>query len=195
MIDSQVLYLNQYWNKYNPELPLVTAVYQPIVANMGVEFRLARLDPQGVCTDGIDRVMTFATNVGNNNTKLNPWPPDKYVNFWVNKAIERDSSNFGTIAFSMYPVNVQTWTNNDIIDGIITKIAGVNGGPIGRSTLAHEVGHWLNLKHVWGDTNSPGVSCGDDDVDDTPILKVNLQVAIRPLLNVETQCQVTYKIS
>ncbi len=93
------------------------------------------------------------------------------MNFWVNKAIERDSSNFGTIAFSMYPVNVQTWTNNDIIDGIITKIAGVNGGPIGRSTLAHEVGHWLNLKHVWGDTNSPGVSCGDDDVDDTPTTK------------------------
>jgi hypothetical protein len=171
MVESQVLYLNQYWNKSNPELPSVTALYQPIVANMGVEFRLAHLDPQGNCTDGIDRIMSFATNVGNNNTKLNPWPPDKYLNIWVNKSVERDSSNFGTIAFSMYPVNVQTWVNNEIIDGVITKIAGVNGGPIGRSTLAHEVGHWLNLKHVWGDTNSPGVSCGDDDVDDTPITK------------------------
>lgn len=171
MVESQVLYLNQYWNKSNPELPSVTALYQPVVANMGVEFRLAHLDPQGNCTDGIDRIMSFATNVGNNNTKLNPWPPDKYLNIWVNKSVERDSSNYGTIAFSMYPVNVQTWVNNEIIDGVITKIAGVNGGPIGRSTLAHEVGHWLNLKHVWGDTNSPGVSCGDDDVDDTPITK------------------------
>lgn len=175
-LDDQWVYLNQthHWNKIQPRPFCHCLWFDTLIGDMGVEFNIGAFRPERTMhRNGIDRIMTFATNVGNNNTKLNPWPPDKYLNIWVNKALERDSSSFGTIAFSMYPVNVQTWINNDIIDGVISKIAGVNGGSIGRSTLAHEVGHWLNLKHVWGDSNEPGVSCGDDDVDVRLSLKDN----------------------
>ncbi len=172
LIDSQMVYLNNFYNKANPELPLVIPAFQPLIGDMSIHFELAKLDPQGNCTNGIDRIMTFATNIGNNNTKINAWPPDKYLNIWVNKALEKDSSNFGVIAFSQFPVDVQTWVNNDIVDGVITKIAGSNGNTgSGRSTLSHEVGHWLSLHHTWGD-GPCGLDCsGDDLVDDTPPTK------------------------
>jgi hypothetical protein len=172
LIDSQVLYLNNFYNKTNPELPLIVPTFQPLIGDMGIRFVLAKLDPQGNCTNGIDRIMTYATNVGNNNTKLNPWPPDKYLNIWVNKSLEKDSSDVGTIAFAMFPTDVQTWVNNDIIDGVITKISGSNGNTnSGRSTLSHEVGHWLSLHHTWGDGPCGKDCTGDDFVADTPPTK------------------------
>lgn len=174
--DATVFTEMQHWNEYmsatNTDLSTTVPAFDTLIGNADIEFRLAQKDPDGNCTNGIDRIYTQATYVGNNNTKLRPWPREKYLNVWMTKAIERDASNYGVLAYSMYPSSVATYTNNDIIDGIIAKyfVVGTNV-TFSRPTLAHECGHWLNLKHVWGDTNSPGVACGDDDVPDTPITK------------------------
>jgi PKD repeat protein len=174
VVFTEMIHWNEYMNATNPEILAgqVVPAFDTLIGNPNIEFRLAQRDPQGNCTNGIDRIYTQATYVGNNNTKLRPWPREKYLNVWLTRAIERDATQYGTLAYSMYPSSVATYYNNEIIDGIIAKYFVVGGNVrFSRPTLAHECGHWLNLKHVWGDTNSPGVACGDDDVPDTPITK------------------------
>jgi PKD repeat protein len=64
---------------------------------------------------------------------------------------------------------------NANVDGIIilhNYVGAIGTGSPSRShALSHEIGHWFNLKHTWGNTNNPGVACGDDNVNDTPVTK------------------------
>lgn len=61
------------------------------------------------------------------------------------------------------------------VDGVLclsSYIGSIGTSSVGRSrVMTHEIGHSLNLSHVWGDTNEPGVACGDDNVSDTPETK------------------------
>ena len=184
--DSLVYVEMEHWNEYmsatNAELATTDAAFDTLIGNPNIEFRLAQIDPQGNPTNGIERIYTQSTYFGNNNTKLDPWPRDKYLNVWLTKGIDRDVTFYGTLAYSMYPSGVATYVNNDIIDGIIAKyfVVGAND-QFSRPTLAHECGHWMNLEHVWGNTNAPEVACGDDEVDDTPITKGNQNTCIHNL--------------
>ena len=177
--DATVYEEMEHWNEYmsatNAELATTDAAFDTLIGNPQIEFRLAQKDPHGVCTNGIDRIYTQSTYYGNNDTKINAWPRDHYLNVWVTKAIDKDVSPYGVLAFSMYPASVAgNYLNNDIIDGIICKYYEIGSvAQFSRPTLAHECGHWMNLKHTWGDTNNPEVACGDDDVDDTPFTKGN----------------------
>jgi hypothetical protein len=177
-VKIEMLHFNEYFNKANPELPTVEPSFGPIVGDAKIEFRLARLDPKGNPTNGIDRIYTRSTYVGSNNTKMRPWPRDKYLNIWAvkglwdNQSRSSDTSASGVLAFSQYPSSVVNVINGDIVDGIITKWQQIgSNAAFSRPTIAHEAGHWLNLSHVWGDTNNPGVACGDDGVNDTPLTK------------------------
>ena len=184
--DSTVYREMAHWNEYmsatNAELSTTDAAFDTLIGNPQVEFRLAQKDPQGNCTNGIDRIYTQSTYYGSNNTKPNPWPREQYLNVWITKAIDKDATQYGTLAFSMYPSSVATYSNNDIIDGIICKYYEVGSNvSFSRPTLAHECGHWMNLAHTWGSTNAPEVACGDDDVDDTPLTKGNQNTCIHNL--------------
>ena len=167
---------NQYMSATNPELDTVVPSFQGIIGNPQVEFRLAQIDPYGNCTNGIEHIYTQATYYGDDDDKLNAWPPDQYLNVWLMKAIQQDPSDYGILAYAYYPASVSIYYNQEIIDGILAKYFVVGGydQSVGshvfeRSTLGHECGHWMNLEHPWGNTNSPGVACGDDGVYDTPI--------------------------
>ena len=159
----------------NPRLSAIVSSFQPVIGHPNIEFRLARKDPSGNPTDGIIRVVTAETNQGDQDSKLESyWPRDKYLNVWVTKAINGDDSDFGTLAYSQLPGTV----NSNFFapyDGVIIKQQFV--GTIGTSvdadgaTLTHEVGHYLNLSHPWGNSNQPGLSSNcniDDGVTDTP---------------------------
>ncbi|MBS1619191.1 MAG: T9SS type A sorting domain-containing protein [Bacteroidetes bacterium] len=184
--DATVYTEMEHWNEYmqarNAELSTTDSTFVPLIGNPDIEFRLAQIDPNGNPTNGIERIYTQSTYLGNNNTKLDPWPRDKYLNVWLTKGIDRDVTFYGTLAYSMYPSSVATYTNNDVIDGILAKyfVVGTNTA-FSRPTLAHECGHWMNLEHTWGNTNAPEVDCGDDDVDDTPITKGNQNTCIHYL--------------
>lgn len=170
-IINEVVHMNQYYSKSNPELPTTKSDYINLVGDVQIEFRLAGKDPDGHCTNGIIRHYTQATYNASDNNKLNPWPREQYLNIWVAQTLK---GNQQVLAFSRYPSSVINYVNNQIIDGILSKNTEINTTGRSRSTIAHEAGHWLNLKHVWGDNNDAGQSCGSDDVDDTPETKGNL---------------------
>ena len=161
-IFDEIATLNKTYNKQNADTALVIPDFVPLIGNIGIEFRLAQLDPNGNCTNGIDRIVSPLTYNADDNSKLNNWPSDMYLNIWVVRSI----GTSGVAAYAYYP------GAPDGIDGIITLSDYVGGigtsSPTHNKVLTHEIGHYLNLSHVWGDTNSPGVACGDDHVNDTP---------------------------
>lgn len=181
-IMSEMKILNEDWGHTNPDTgDAVTAHFKAIEGNMQVQFRLARIDPNGNCTNGIDRIYTNLTNQANDNSKLNQWDRTKYLNVWVCKSINSGTVINGTIlGYAYFPFEVN---NSPAIDGVlianycIGNIGTALNPPVGGNPaqfcrcLSHEIGHVMNLEHPWGLTNSPGVACGDDGVNDTPITK------------------------
>lgn len=165
---DQIAILNRDYNKLNLDTSNVVRAFKSIVANVGIEFRLAQLDPEGNCTNGIDRIASPLTYLGNDAAKLNPWDRRKYLNVWTVKKMEN-----GVAGYAYKPLSVSG--QNFRIDGIIILydyIGSLTPGAPGRSrALTHEIGHWLNLSHPWGDNNNPGQECGDDGIQDTPLTK------------------------
>jgi PKD repeat protein len=169
--DAQVIdavrVLNDDFNKLNIDWPNVRPDFLPLVADVDVEFRLAQRDPQGNCTSGITRTVSPLTNDGSQTMKnLIQWPRNKYLNVWVAASAD------GAAGYTYRPnavANQPTW------DGIVLlhNYTGAIGtsSPNRSRTLTHEVGHWINLAHTWGNSNTPALpeNCnGDDNVSDTP---------------------------
>lgn len=174
LVQEAVEIINEYFNRGNTaELNSVANAFKPVIADVGIEFRLAKKDPKGNPTNGINHLYSSATNIGLDGSKIKAWPRNQYLNIWVTRAVKADTTKFGTLAYSMYPSTVDNLINNKVVDGVITKTVPVKSTINNRSTLAHEIAHYLNIQHVWGNSNEPGVACGDDAVDDTPITEGN----------------------
>ena len=76
--------LNEDFNRLNPDRVNVRQEFQSIIADVGIQFRLATKDPEGVCTNGITRTVSELTNDGTEEMKaLINWPRNKYLNVWV----------------------------------------------------------------------------------------------------------------
>ncbi|MBN31028.1 MAG: hypothetical protein CL845_03410 [Crocinitomicaceae bacterium] len=162
--------MNRDFRKLNPDTADVISEFEGIAADSEIEFRLAQIDPGGNCHTGINRLVSPLTYVGDGDVKdLIQWPRNSYLNIWV-----VENAN-GAAGYSLYPssVNGVMGAGND---GIV--VAHDYTGNIGTSnnyrsrTLTHEAGHWMNLRHPWGNSNSPGDAdnCDtDDNVDDTPL--------------------------
>jgi PKD repeat protein len=163
--------LNEDFNKRNADTANIIPEFKSIAADCHIEFRLAKIDPNGNCTDGIDRVVSTLTYNANENTKLvaPSWDRTKYLNIWVVASIES-----GAAGYAYYPSSVDgPW--GVPYDGIMILSSYVGSIGTGSYTkaraLTHEVGHYLNLMHTWGNSNNPGLAdnCNDDDqVNDTP---------------------------
>ena len=164
---AQLKVLNEDFQKLNADWVNTPAVYQGRVADVQIQFCLPERDPNGNPTSGIIRKSTTVSSFGTNDAVKNnsqggsnAWPRDQYLNFWV---CNLSSSLLG---YAQFP------GGNASTDGVVCDYATV-GGPdapgeyanygIGR-TATHEIGHWLNLRHIWGD-----IRCGNDAVDDTPV--------------------------
>ena len=151
----------------------------PAAADVEIEFCLAILDENDniLPEPGINRVTTygdgpFNTNDFENNIKPGTfWDPDQYMNVWV-----ADLSG-GLLGYAQFPSNSGLGGLNAnggaaSTDGVVHLYSTIGsvanpfpgGAPynLGR-TMTHEVGHWLGLRHIWGDAN-----CGNDFCGDTP---------------------------
>jgi len=161
--------LNQDYQLLNQDQSIVDVDFQSRIANIGLEFRLAKLDPQGNCTEGITRTASQLSFSAFDNVKdLISWPSNKYLNVWVVDAIA-----FSAGGYAYLPGNAPSATYDGIvvINAQLGTVGTSNGGALSVRTLTHEVGHWFNLRHTWGTTNTPGLStnCSNDDgVTDTP---------------------------
>jgi len=171
-IFDQVAILNRDYRKRNSDTIDIIPPFKDIADDARIEFRLANIDPQGNCTNGIDRIYTHEHTSGALFTHPNQWDRSRYLNIWVLSQMAG-----GVAGYSMYPTAVhgieRYWQ-----DGVVILHNYI--GSIGTSTptnsraLTHEIGHWLSLAHPWGDSNAEGIGAGDckitdDGVEDTPL--------------------------
>lgn len=163
---NQLETLNQDFRRLNADTTNTPAAFQSLGGDCEVEFRIATLDPQGNCTDGVVRVFSTLTNNARDNVKaLSYWPRDQYLNIWVVKSIENTSGGAGiVVGFAQFPGIGPAATDGIVLKNDFTGSIGTaaSSGNFGR-TATHEIGHWLNLRHIWGDA-----VCGSDFVLDTP---------------------------
>jgi hypothetical protein len=169
-IKSQIVALNKDYGAKNPDKSKTPAVWAGLVTDTGIQFLLATKGPDGKPTNGITRTQTdaasFSTNDAVKSTATggaDAWPRDQYLNLWV------CTLSNGLLGYAQFPGGPAE-TDGVVILNTAFGTVGTATAPfnLGR-TATHEIGHWLNLRHIWGDTED---CSGSDFVDDTPNAKL-----------------------
>jgi hypothetical protein len=171
-IASQIDALNKDYRKRNSDAGQTPTVFQPFAGDARVEFVLATVDPQGRPTNGITRTQTTVAQFKNDNVMKftsqgghDAWDTARYLNIWTCPELISAQDGRVLLGYGQFPGGP---ANTDGL-AIWHEAFGTNGTAsapynLGR-TATHEVGHYLNLIHIWGDT----ADCsGDDQVADTP---------------------------
>jgi len=166
-IHSQMVVLNRDFRRTNPDVAGTPAVFLPLATDARIEFFLATTDPNGNPTNGIVRRQTTVAAFGQDNLmKANAtggsdaWPVQRFLNMWVCRLTG------GLLGYAQFPGGPAA-TDGVVIRDTAFGTVGTAAAPfnLGRTTT-HEIGHWLNLNHIWGDD---GTGCGGtDNVADTP---------------------------
>ena len=161
-IKTQIDALNRDFRRTNPDSMNTPERFRFLAADAEIEFKLATADPGGRPTTGIIRKQT---NVGywqtDDKIKFNSqggddaWDSRYFLNIWVGNL----QMVIGYSTSPGAPVEKNGVVIATSVFGTINTDAVYNKG----RTAVHEIGHWLGLKHIWGD-----YYCGDDMVDDTP---------------------------
>jgi hypothetical protein len=188
-INTQLLSLNADFAGTGFNVGNLPSVFSGLVSNTGISFCYAKLDPTGDCLSepGVDRVdyrtISGVTNPASANTSaalmslmdnyIKPatiWDPTKYLNIWVSDV----GAGAQILGYATFPANSTLsgifGTGNSQNDGVWvwTRAFGSSGfaqAPYNKGrTATHEIGHWLGLRHIWGDSN-----CGTDYCNDTPV--------------------------
>ncbi|MCC6370675.1 MAG: T9SS type A sorting domain-containing protein [Bacteroidia bacterium] len=165
---DEVAVLNKMYQKQNADTINVVPSFTNNIANVQFQFKLASLDPNGNCTNGIIRHYTTKTDWQANDFSqfIYTWPPNKYLNIYIVKSMNIPATAYTYIPGLNFP------TNSDAIVCLHNACGSIGTSNVTNAwTLTHEVGHWFNLLHTWGGSNSAGMVCGDDGVNDTPITK------------------------
>lgn len=176
-VQSALDILNQDYNRENPDTAstrnTATAPFRPQAGVMDVEFVLAKIDPDGNCTNGIVRVnapnLTYNTDDAckySANGGSDQWNSDQYLNIWIVNSINSSGSVGTILGYAYYPYGgagseYGILMRHDTFGTIETAI-----GSDGR-TLTHEMGHALGLAHIFdqgchsADCNQEGDYCCD----------------------------------
>ena len=167
-IQSQITVLNNDYRRTNIDAMMTPSVWVSVASDCEIEFCLASTDPNGNNTNGITRTQTSQSSFSMQGDPVkdvssggkDAWPNDDYLNIWIcnlgNNLLGYATPPFGNIGSD---------------DGVVIgyNYFGTQGtvqSPFNKGrTTTHEVGHWLNLEHLWG---GGWGSCGNDNVNDTP---------------------------
>lgn len=162
VIKEQIAILNRDFRRQNSDSVNTPDRFKPYAADAQIEFVLATADPMGRPTTGIVRKPTTVqywqmddqikyTKSGGDDA----WDSRSYLNIWV--------GDMRSLLGYASPIGAPADKDGVVIN--FSAFGSKNASEpynMGR-TAVHEVGHWLGLKHIWGDTY-----CGDDNVEDTP---------------------------
>lgn len=194
-IASQIDALNRDFNAQNSDKSKVPAVFSSVFGNPEILFAPAHTDPEGNATDGFVLKITNETGFSIEQSRerrslyggMDPWDPDKYLNIWI-----VNISNSGVLGYALSPgyaalLNVPRGVTlsymafgqkKSFMDG--PYFSATDSG----RTLVHELGHFFNLDHIWGNTAVGQGNCQDDDgVHDTPVQEdanYNCQIFPKP---------------
>jgi PKD repeat protein len=162
-IEGQINRLNIDFKRENTDAVETRSVFAPFVASLDIEFRLAHIDPNGECTEGIVRL--------ENSLSLYPvpreaiksvsyWPNNgtrKYFNIWIIDEIETVSTGGYVAGYAAFPGD-----NNNGKYGVVMTDQSIG---FNERTLTHEVGHCLSLYHIFNyqsnDCSNPNDECSD----------------------------------
>lgn len=176
--ENLISYINNDYAKMGSDVGTISPAFSSLYVDSEIRFALAKRDPTGKCTNGIirhdgDNQTWSQTSPAYNysGTGTNRWPVNQYLNVYIVDCISGPSNpcppTGSYIGGYTYLPGSAPSTSADAIVMLRNQLATTN--PTDSRTLSHEIGHWLNLSHVWGGTNQPGVSCGNDGVSDTPL--------------------------
>ncbi|RZS72600.1 M43 family zinc metalloprotease [Pseudobacter ginsenosidimutans] len=191
-VQSQIDVLNEDFRRLNADRVNTPAAFAGVAADPNFEFRLACIDPNGNPTNGINRVQTahpsysivaIGNEIQETSTRIkfrseggeDAWATNTYLNIWVCNIAPDPGGQ--TMGYAQFPFDYNAKPNTD---GVVVhyRAFGRNSGStfydlasgfgLGR-VATHEVGHWLNLYHIFG----PDSGCTNDDFcNDTPIQAV-----------------------
>ncbi len=193
-VQSQITVLNQDYAGNGLNVNNVPSAFASLKANTGISFCLAMLDPNGnaIAEPGIDRVNYVSKGWSNPNSynssasfmsymdgTVKPatiWDPNRYLNIWISDVSQ--NQNVGILGYASFPAGStlsgipgsNTGSSNNDGVWVYTRAFGNTGfvnAPYNKGrTATHEIGHWLGLRHVWGD----GTTCSNntDYCNDTP---------------------------
>jgi hypothetical protein len=161
---TQIAALNNDFAYQNADKVNTPAAFKNLAADIRIKFCLAQVDAKGNRTTGIIRINTKVSSFSADDAMKfslqggdNAWDSKKYLNIWVCNLSGR-SLGYATTPGSEFDK-----------DGVVIAFDAFGTKGTLRPTFnkgrtaTHEIGHWLGLKHLWGDA-----VCGDDMVDDTP---------------------------
>jgi hypothetical protein len=196
VFEDQIRVLNEDYRRLNPDAIQTREIFQEVAADAKIEFRLADTDPDGNPSNGITRTYTersgFALDIFANENSLDevkrsenggkdPWDTNRYLNIWV---CNIEPSFLGQIFGLAYPPQgLENWPEGSKepapeVAGVILHYttlgsnnpsAGLDDYDLndGGRTATHEIGHYLGLRHIWGDGFFDGCAV-DDGIEDTP---------------------------
>ena len=155
-IQSQIDVLNKDFSNTNADRTLLPGAFASLPANMNIRFTLNVVD--------VDRKASSKSSWGTRNAMkssqkggTNPKDPAHYLNIWI------CNIGGGILGYAQFPGGTAS-TDGVVIGPQYFGSTGYLAAPYDKGrTATHEVGHWLNLRHIWGDA-----SCGNDLVADTP---------------------------
>ncbi|MBA4057084.1 MAG: Pregnancy-associated plasma protein-A, partial [Marivirga sp.] len=178
-VASQIAVLNKDFNRLNTDASDTPEEFKPVAGSMDIEFVLAEQTPQGLPTSGIIRVKgsknQWSINDDSELKSQSYWPAEDYLNIWVT---DLSSTLLGYAQFPISDLDgLEDAEDNRLTDGIAVDYSVVGSredGPFNLNssfnngrTATHEIGHYLGLRHIWGDDD--GACGGDNDyVEDTP---------------------------
>jgi hypothetical protein len=163
-IKSQIDAINADFSRSNTDFSKVPSVFAKFSGNANIRFELAKTDPKGRVTNGIERKKS-SRMMWSDDDKIKSsafggaetWDAKSYLNVWICNTVP------GLTGYATLP-------GSDLSkDGVVVRYDAF--GTLGKvsvpfhkgRTLTHEVGHWLGLQHLWGNKQ-----CGDDGIEDTP---------------------------
>ncbi len=178
-IESQIDVLNQDFRRTNPDRNNTPSQFSSIAADTQIQFRLATIDPNGNVTTGVTRKQVTKTDwIASSRFDrmkkasqggVNPWNTSEYLNMWIVPNLVRENGQDGILGYAQFP------GENASTDGLVMvhEYFGTTGSAVapfdGGRTTTHEIGHFLNLRHMWGHVPVGADGCDYDDlVSDTP---------------------------